>query len=145
MTPPHQAWFPRICILSRLALSVTVCFALFQLSASAQEWTDWQGPNGGIRIRAGLRDSAANAEHHVAAIEVEVENVWLNYPDAYAQPGVRIGVLQYQIDDCPKILTTDTRLRFQDLSRGTHRITISLLDLNMQSLAPQVKLTEVIP
>lgn len=135
---PPRSW---ACV----AFAAIFCFVLFDLVASAQEWSDWQGPSGGVRIRAGLRDPAANGKYHAAAIEVEVENVWLNYPDAYAGSGIRIGVLQYEIDQCPKILTTDTRLRFQDLSPGTHLITISLLDLNQQLLAPEVKLTVVIP
>jgi hypothetical protein len=114
-------------------------------TAAAQEWTDWQGPNGGVRIRAGLRDRDQNAQKHVAAVEVEVQNVWLNYPDVFAQPGVRVGVLQYQLDQCPKILTTDTRLQFVDLPPGDHAITVNLLDINNQLLAPAAKMTLTVP
>ena len=119
--------------------------ALLVASATAQDWTDWQGPNGGARIRAGLRDRAENAQKHIAAVEIEVQNVWLNYPNAFAQPGVRVGVLQYQVDQCPKVLTTDTRLQFQDLAAGNHIITVNLLDMNNQLLAPQAKMTLVVP
>jgi peroxiredoxin len=59
-------------------------------------------------------------------VEVEVENIWLNYPNEHVEPGIKIGVLQYQIDHCPAVLTTETRLRFQRLKRGKHTITISL-------------------
>jgi hypothetical protein len=114
-------------------------------SASAQEWTDWQGPSGGARIRAGLRDRAQNAEKHAASVEVEVQNIWLNYPNDFAQPGISVGVLQYQLDHCPTILTTDTRLRFQDLPSGSHTISVSLLGTNNRVLAPEAKMTLQIP
>lgn len=127
------------------AFLFSTIFMVFGPTAAAQDWTDWQGPNGGTRIRAGLRDRVQNAQKHVAAIEVEVQNVWLNYPDVFAQPGVRVGVLEYQMDQCPKILTTDTRLRFLDLPAGNHTITVSLLDIHNQLLAPEAKMTLDVP
>ncbi len=114
-------------------------------TATAQEWTDWQGPDGGARIRAGLLDREQNAGRHSASVEVEVQNVCLDYPNAFAQPSVRVGVLQYQIDQCPSILATDTRLRFQNLPGGNHVITVRLLGTNGQLLAPETKLTLAIP
>lgn len=128
-----------------IVLGPALLVCLMASAAAAQEWTDWLGPQGGIRIRAGLRDRDQNAEHHVAAVEVEVQNVWLNYPDVFVQPGIRVGVLQYEIDRCPKILTTDTRLQFQDLSPGAHSITVSVLGINNELLAPEAKLNVVIP
>jgi hypothetical protein len=75
---------------------------------SAQDATDWLGGYGSAKIRAFLRDPAQNEENHVAAVEVEVQNIWLNYPNESVEPGVQVGVLQYQIDHCPPILTTET-------------------------------------
>ena len=79
-------------------------------------------------------------------MEVEVENIWLNYPNDYVEPGIQVGVLQYQIDRCPVILTTETRLRFQKLMRGTHTVTVSLVGSNNQwLLAPPARLRFRIP
>jgi hypothetical protein len=128
--------------------SIVFISALLCLStgiAAAQEWSEWRGDSGGVRIRAGLRDHVQNAAKHTAAVEVEVQNVWLNYPNAFVQPGIRVGVLEYEVDECPKIITTETRLRFRDLAPGSHTITISLLGLDDQLLTPQVKLNLSVP
>jgi hypothetical protein len=93
-----------------------------------------------------LRDPAQNAKNHVASVEVEVENIWMNYPNEYVEPGIQVGVLQYQIDRCPAILTIETRLRFQRLKRGQHTIRVSLLGSgNQWLLAPQARLRFRIP
>jgi hypothetical protein len=105
---------------------------------SAQNATDWLGEYGGPRIRASLRDPTQNARNHVASVEVEVENIWLNYPNEYMESGVRVGVLQYRIDHCPAILTTETRLRFEKLKRGKHAVTIRLLGSNNELLVAPI-------
>ena len=128
-----------------LVLGIWIAMAGLSGVAECQEWTDWLGPSGRPNLRAGLREPAQNAKQHVAAIEVEVRNSWLNYPDVFEQPGVQIGVLQYQIDQCPPILTSDTRLRFQNLTARHHTIDIGLLDLKGDSLAPRAKLQVSIP
>ncbi len=137
--------------LSRLRLNtfLTGFFAAALLlsvsSAAAQDWTDWQGPSGGPRLRARLLDKEANAALGVAAVEVEVQNTFLDYPQVSQQAGVPEGVLQYQLDSCAPILTTDTRLRFQQLKHGTHTISVSLLGLDNRALAPRAQLELAIP
>jgi non-ribosomal peptide synthetase component E (peptide arylation enzyme) len=96
-------------------------------------------------LRARLRDEAQNAKNHIAAVEVEVQNVWLNFPDVVSQSVVQTGVLQYKVDHCPAIVTTETRIRFQQLTRGHHTITIGLLGADNRLLAPTVKLPITVP
>lgn len=126
-----------------------VIFAIFfWLSirpVAAQNWTDWSGPDGSVRIRAGFVNQTQNAAKHLVAVEVEVEDVWLNYPNVFSEPGLRVGVLQYQLDHCPPILTTDTRLRFQDLPAGDHVVTVRVVDSAGNLLAPRVSLNVLIP
>jgi hypothetical protein len=110
----------------------------------AQDWTFWQGPPGGTRIRARLRDKDANAKIHKAAVEVEVENIWLHAPSPFPQP-IEAGVLRYEVDHCPPILTTDTRLSFDQLSAGDHTITIVVVGAENQPITPSVKLEVTIP
>ena len=111
----------------------------------AQNWTMWQGPNAGVRIRARLRDQPENAQKHIVAIEVEVQNVWLHYPNPVSQAGVEVGVLQYQLDRCPPVLTTDTRLRFDQLTSGEHTVSLTLLAEDNRPLSPTIRLDVSIP
>ena len=121
-------------------------FVAIASDLASQDATNWLGECGNARIRAFLRDPVRNAENHVAAVEVEVENIWLNYPNDYVEPGIQVGVLQYQIDRCSTILTTETRLRFQKLKPGKHTITVRLLSsANQRLLAPAARLCLRIP
>ena len=113
--------------------------------AAAQDWTAWQGPQGGTRLRAQLRDKGQNAQNHMAAVEVEVQNAWLHYPNPVQQPGIQAAVLQYRLDSCPPILTTDTRLRFAELTSGDHIISVTLLSSDNKPISPTAKLQLNVP
>ncbi len=129
-----------------LRLVLFLFFVSITSHLAAQDGTDWLGEYGSPRIRASLRDTSENAKNHVASVEVEVENIWLNNPNESVEPGIQVGVLQYQIDRCPLILTKETRLRLQKLKRGTDTITISLVRSDNQwLLAPQARLRFRIP
>lgn len=132
--------------LSTILASFFAAALLFPIgSAVAQDWTDWQGPTGGPRLRARLLDKEENAALKTAAVEVEVQNAFLDYPEVSQQAGVPEGVLQYQLDSCASIVTTDTRLRFQQLKHGLHTIGVSLLGLDNRALAPHAQLKFEIP
>jgi hypothetical protein len=132
-------------IASRAILSFVLCSGWLP-SAAAQNWSLWQGPQGGVRLRAQLRDQEQSARQHLASIEVEVQNVWLHYPSPVQQAGVQAAVLEYQLDSCPPILTTDTRLRFNQLKQGIHHVNVGLLRADNNSpLSPIVTLEVNIP
>jgi hypothetical protein len=120
-------------------------FLFSTLKATGQDWTDWLGASGGPMLRVRLRDQALNAKQHVAAVEVDVRNVWLNYPDVFVEPDIQVGVLQYEIDRCPAVLTTETRITFQKLKPGDHTITVRLLSMDMRLLAPQAQVRLRVP
>ena len=117
-------------------------FFFFSIGAAAQDRTDWLGPSAGPVLRPRLRDKAQNARQHIAAVEVEVKNVFLNDPDIFAQAGVQVAVLEYEVDHCPMIVTTETRIRFRKLTPG---ITVALLGIDNRLLAPRAKLKVRIP
>lgn len=96
-------------------------------------------------MRAQLRDKDQNARSHAAAVEVEVQNVWLNYPDPVPQQGIQAAVLEYQLDNCPAILTTETRLSFERLSSGEHAISIVLVGKDNRAISPRARLQVSIP
>ena len=127
-----------------LAKVVVLCLALAG-AAAAQNWSDWLGPQGGARLRVRLLNEAQDARAHIAAVEVELRNVFLNYPDVVQQSGIATAILRYRIDNCPPIVTTDTRLRFEQLASGNHQISVQLLGVNDRALSPEAKLTVTIP
>lgn len=129
----------------RFGLSLLLLLLGFLPSSSAQDWTDWLGPSGGPTLRARLRDKDQNAKLHIAAVEVEVNNIWLHSPDVVPEPGIQLGVLQYQLDHCSPVVTTDTRLRFQDLTAGKHVISVGVLGLNNDLLTPKANLKVTVP
>jgi len=114
-------------------------------AAAGTHWTDWLGPSGSPKLRADLKNETQSAQNHVADVEVEVENVWLNFPDNINQTGVTTGVLRYQVDRCPPVVTTETRIQFEQLTRGNHLITVELLGRDNRQLAPAAKLEVRIP
>jgi len=112
----------------------------------AANWSNWLGPAGSGRIRARLRDQSAYAAQHSAAVEVEVQNIFLTSVEGgTTTSAVPRGLLQYQVDDCPTVVTTDTRLRFDHLAAGKHAITVSVIGLDNRQITPQVKLQVDIP
>lgn len=132
-------------IASRTALLVSLAAGLMS-PATAQNWSMWQGSEGGVQVRARLRDKEQNARQHLAAVEVEVQNVWLHYPAPVPQDGIQVAVLEYRLDSCPPVLTTDTRLRFDQLAPGVHRVRVALLGANDSSpISPVVTLEVNIP
>lgn len=109
------------------------------------DWTSWQGEPESVQLRARLRDEALYAAQHTAAVEVEVQKIWLSPPVPVPQGGVQQGILRYQLDRCPPVVTTDTRLRFEQLSPGRHTITVVVLGLDERMLTPFATLHIKIP
>lgn len=132
-----------LCIRTAAQL-LLVSLALAGLAA-AQDWTLWQGAKGAPRLRAELWNKQQNARKHLAQVEVEVQNVWVHAPDVVPQTGVPQGVLKYQLDSCAPIVTTDTKLKFEQLKSGSHRINVSLVGMDDRPLSPPATLTLSIP
>lgn len=112
---------------------------------TAADWTAWQGTRGSAQIRARLRDKAQYAAQHIAAVEVEVQNVWLTLPAPVSSAGVVQAILRYQLDHCPPAVTTGTGLRFDQLSRGSHTITVVALGIDNRLLTPYATMHVKIP
>ncbi len=110
----------------------------------AAQWTYWQGGASQARIRARLRDESAFARQHRVEVEVEVRHVFLalNPTD---RSGYQRGLLRYQLDSGPPILTTQTRQRFEHLSAGHHTITVAVVGADAHPLTPKVELRVEIP
>jgi hypothetical protein len=92
-----------------------------------------------------LLNEASNSQKRVAAVEVEVKNVWLHTPAPSSEYGVVTAVLRYRLDANPPIVTSDTRLRFEQLSSGNHVITVVLLGLDDRAISGTAKLSIHIP
>jgi hypothetical protein len=129
----------------RTFLTTVIFCGLFATPSVAQNWTMWEGPQDGPRLRVQLRDKEQNARNHLAAIEVEVQNVWLHYPDPIPQPGVQAAVLQYRLDSCPPVLTTATRIRFDQLAPGDHTVVVTLLGPDNRPISPSASLQVKVP
>ena len=54
-------------------------------------------------------------------------------------------MLRYQLDHCPPAVTTETRLRFEQLSRGNHTITVAALGVDNRLLTPYATMHVTIP
>ena len=124
---------------------VVLSCVLFALQIAVPGWTDWTGPAGGPRIRARLLNEAGDAKAHVASLEVEAEHVWLHAPASPSEYGVVAAVLRYQLDSNPPVVTSDTRLRFEQLPSGNHVITIVLLGADNHVISGPVRLSAHIP
>jgi hypothetical protein len=61
------------------------------------------------------------------------------------QPQQGQGHLHCQVDNGPVIATTTTKLRFHELSLGSHEITVMLVGNDHQPLGPRETLTVNIP
>lgn len=133
-----------------LFLFSTSCIAQLEPAPAPEvpptaDWTLWQGQPDSVQLRARLRDEALYAAQHTAAVEVEVQKIWLTRPVPVPQGGVQQGILRYQLDQCPPAVTTDTRLRFEQLSPGSHTITVVVLGLDHRLLTPFATLHVKIP
>jgi hypothetical protein len=137
-------------------LAIPACVLAMLLTGSIQaaqqktladtDWTVWLGPSSGPQLRARLRDKDQNGAQHIAAVEAEVRNVFLDNPaNVVPQTGAVVGVLRYQLDQCAPVVTTDTRLSFQQLAAGNHVITLTLVGLDNRALAPNANLQVTIP
>lgn len=82
---------------------------------------------------------------HSAAVEVEVQNIFLSSVEVPAAATIHRGVLRYQLDGCAPVTTTDTRLRFDQLSSGDHTITVAILGLDNRLLTPDATLRLKVP
>ncbi len=141
---PRATIFDRFKPALHLYLGI-VLLCMTPVRAFSQDWTDWLGPQGSASLRARLKDKKQNAENHIASVEVEVQDIWLNFPNAAEQPGIEVGVSQYQVDHCPAVVTTDTELRFEGLKPGGHSITVGVLGLDNSLLTPKAKLEVRVP
>lgn len=124
---------------------IILLFAISTPQAPAADWSPWLGPAAGVRIRARLRDKDENARNHQDSLEVEVQNAFLHPPNAVAQSGVAEGELKYQIDECPAVVTTDTRITLQQIPAGAHTISVALVGWDNRLIVPPVKLPLEIP
>jgi hypothetical protein len=141
-----RAWLPILLCVLGVFLSGSTHRAIAQLRSLADtDWTDWVGPAGAPQLRARLKAKAQNAAQQVAVVEVEVRNAFLDNPNVIAQTGVESGILQYQVDQCPTIVTTDSQLQFQGLAPGSHLITVVLIGRDNRLLTPRVNLQVTIP
>src|SRR5437870_2631197 len=79
-------------------------------------------------LTAALDDAVANTSKREAAVDVHVTGVNLVDPASVSeQPRTGEGHLEYRVDNGPTIDTTETRLRFHDLSSGNHTIEVALV------------------
>lgn len=124
---------------------IILSLGLFSKNSAAQDWTDWMGPQASTRVRARLRDEDQNARDHIAVVEVEVLNVWLDTPQVVEQPGIEVGVLRYQVDRCPPVVTTATRLQFHQLKPGAHTITVAVIGADDRPITPPALLKLTVP
>jgi len=100
-------------------------------------WTDWLGGANSPRLRARLTEPAP--DQHTAELEVEVQNIFLNSPMARTN-GAQQGMLRYQLDQCPPVLTVDTQLQFAGLASGTHIISVAIVGVGNGLLTPEARL-----
>ena len=49
-------------------------------------------------------------------------------------------MLRYQLDRCPPVLTTDTRLQFSGLASGTHNLSVAIVGLGNAVLTSEARL-----
>jgi hypothetical protein len=81
----------------------------------------------GPLVRAAVINEHSNAKNHIAEVEVQTDGVQLVEPSAAAHSAkLDEAHIQYRLDDGPSQNTTSTRLRFENLPRGTHLIRIAL-------------------
>ena len=97
-------------------------------------------------IAVTLLNAAQQASAKSATVDVKVAGLNLVDPATVgnvAQAGQ--GHLHYKVDDGPVIATTATQLTFQELSTGSHQITVWLAGNDNQLLGPYQTFTVRIP
>jgi hypothetical protein len=129
--------------LAGLLLAFQIPLLAFQIPTA--DWTDWTGTASNPRLRARLVDAADNSQKHAAAVEVEVQHVWLHAPAPSSAYGVITAVLQYKVDSDPSVVTADPRLRFEQLPSGDHVITVTLLGVDDRPISGTARLSAHIP
>ena len=85
------------------------------------------------------------AREHSAYVEVEVQHVFLDAVNPADRSGYQRGLLRYQLDGGPPILTIQTRARFDHLSAGEHTVTVAVIGADAHLVTPKVKLSVEIP
>ncbi len=86
------------------------------------------------------------AKHKAVTVEVKVDGIELVDPaeaGSRSKPGQ--AHLHYQVDQGPVIVTTATKLSFQDLASGDHTITVNLAGNDHRPVGPQQVLSVRIP
>jgi hypothetical protein len=124
---------------------VTLLSTVWMPQVPAADWTPWLGPAGGVRLRARLRGKDENARKHQASVEVEVENAFLHAPNGLPQRGVQEAEIKYQVDHDAPVVTTDTRITFQEIPSGAHTIAVALIGADNRLLAPAAKIPLQVP
>ena len=59
--------------------------------------------------------------------------------------GIVQGIVRYQLDHCPPAVTPETQLRFEQLSPGSHTITVVALGTDNRLLTPYATMHVKIP
>jgi hypothetical protein len=97
-------------------------------------------------LSAKLLDPEKKAQKYEATVEVQVAGIQLvDSAKANEQPAQGQGHLHYQVDNGPIIATTATKLSFQELSAGQHKIMVMLVGNDHKPLSVQETLTVTIP
>src|SRR5262245_20633471 len=97
-------------------------------------------------IDASLTDADAKAKKGEATVQVKVTGVQMVDPASVQEkPRDGQGHLHYRVDDGPVIATTAAKLSFHELSRGDHRIEVTLAGNDHKPLLPSEELRVTIP
>ncbi|HXZ81057.1 MAG TPA: hypothetical protein VEG30_14100 [Terriglobales bacterium] len=126
-------------------VTLALCLGGFLTGGLAAQEGAWQGQKDHPRLRATLQDKDKNAKNHAAVVEVETQNVGLVDVGAPGYGGNDVGILEYQIDQDPPVVTEDTRVMFRDLSSGKHTVTVSLLNTQYKEMGAKAKLDVEVP
>jgi len=125
-------------------LTLALFLGSFLVGGAAAQEGKWEGQKDHPRLRATLQEKDKNAKDHAAVVEVETQNIGLVDVDT-SYGGSDLGLLEYQVDQSPALVTEDTRVMFRDLNSGKHTITVSLLDTHYKDLGAKTTLDVDVP
>lgn len=99
-----------------------------------------------VALVATLVDADRKAKERSAVVEVDVGGLALTDPAATSQaPMANQGHIHYRVDNGPVIATTAPKLSFHGLSKGQHKITISLAGNDHRPLGLEQVLWVTVP
>lgn len=122
-------------------LTIAACAGLAILGAAATADAKDPAP----ALEASLVDAEKKAATGAATVQVTVKAIALVDPDGTSGPKLGQGHLHYQLDGGPIVATTSTKLSWHGLSKGDHKIVVSLADNVHAPLGPQQTLVVKIP